>query len=453
MEFFNKSKAVRLRSHLDKYLIADDDEETVRQSRINASSRRTQWTVELVEGKSHVVRLSSCYGKYLTASDEPFLLGMTGQKVLQTIPTSNKSESSSAIEWEPRKDGFQVKLRARSGGSYLRANGGTPPWRNSVTHDVPQRTATRDWILWDVEEATTTVEDDLQYSGCVSLASSHSWSSEWSDSDLSPVINASVPQKFGSANHEAQSAMELFQKAKAVRLKSHHDKYLLADDDEESVCQDRNGSIVNAKWTVEILEEANVLRFKSCYGKYLTASNMPSLFGMTGKKVLQTLPKRLDSSVEWEPIREGFQNRHAGLGSLGRGRRTDSSAISEKSRPVVNPPPPLPDLVSSAEPSSPTKIVLATPRLPKHESIDYTHHDSPVKAEGRTICYLVADEKGHFDDTREGLSFTFKGSGVEELKEKLKEETGLDDIVVCTRSPLNGKLFPFVYSFLQTMLI
>ncbi|KAF3443183.1 hypothetical protein FNV43_RR12864 [Rhamnella rubrinervis] len=473
MEFFNKSKAVRLRSHLDKYLIADDDEETVRQSRINASSRRTQWTVELVEGKSHVVRLSSCYGKYLTASDEPFLLGMTGQKVLQTIPTSNKSESSSAIEWEPRKDGFQVKLRARSGGSYLRANGGTPPWRNSVTHDVPQRTATRDWILWDVEEATTTVEDDLQYSGCVSLASSHSWSSEWSDSDLSPVINASVPQKFGSANHEAQSAMELFQKAKAVRLKSHHDKYLLADDDEESVCQDRNGSIVNAKWTVEILEEANVLRFKSCYGKYLTASNMPSLFGMTGKKVLQTLPKRLDSSVEWEPIREGFQVRlktRYGLylranGGLPPWRNSITHDIPhrtatqdwvlwdvdvvqirvqspKKSRPLVNPPPPLPDLVSSAEPSSPTKIVLATPRLPKHESIDYTHHDSPVKAEGRTICYLVADEKGHFDDTREGLSFTFKGSGVEELKEKLKEETGLDDIVVCTRSPLNGKLFP-----------
>lgn len=54
----------------------------------------------------------------------------------------------------------------------------------------------------------------------------------------------------------------------------------------------------------------------------------------------------------------------------------------------------------------------------------------------------MADENGNFDDTSEGLSFTFKGSGVEDLKEKLKEETGLDDIVVCTRSPLNGKLFP-----------
>lgn len=195
-----------------------------------------------------------------------------------------------------------------------------------------------------------------------------------------------------------QSAMELFQKAKAVRLKSRHDKYLLADEDEESVCQDRNGSIVNAKWTVEILEEANVLRFKSCYGKYLTASNMPSLFGMTGKKVLQTLPKRLDSSVEWEPIREGFQVRlktRYGLylranGGLPPWRNSITHDIPhrtatqdwvlwdvdvvqirvqspKRSRPVIKPPPPPPDLFSSSEPSSPTKIVLTTPRLPKQE--------------------------------------------------------------------------------------
>ncbi|GMN42381.1 hypothetical protein TIFTF001_011599, partial [Ficus carica] len=52
MEFFNKAKAVRLKSHLDKYLYAADDEETVRQTR-NGSSQKAWWTVELVDGKSH----------------------------------------------------------------------------------------------------------------------------------------------------------------------------------------------------------------------------------------------------------------------------------------------------------------------------------------------------------------------------------------------------------------
>lgn len=197
MEFFNKSKAVRLKSNLDKYLIADDDEETVRQARTNGSSRRTQWTVELVQGKSHVVRLRSCYGKYLTASDEPHRLSLTGKKVLQTTPTSKTNDVGT--EWEPRKDGFLVKLRARSGGKYLRAHGGAPPWRNSVTHDVPHRTSTHDWILWDVEEVDVD-EDDLQrHSDCVSMASSPPCSSEWS---VDGSDHASVPHKLGSANYE-----------------------------------------------------------------------------------------------------------------------------------------------------------------------------------------------------------------------------------------------------------
>lgn len=102
--------------------------------------------------------------------------------------------------------------------------------------------------------------------------------------------------------------MDFFQKAKSVRLQSYHEKYLLADDDEASVCQDRKGTVKQAKWEVEFVPGYDhVIRLKSCYGKYLTASNVPFLLGMTGKKVLQTLPRRLDSSVEWEPQREGMQ--------------------------------------------------------------------------------------------------------------------------------------------------
>lgn len=197
MEFFNKAKAVRLKSHLDKYLYADDDEETVRQNR-NGSSRRAWWKVELVDGKSHVIRLKSFYGKYLTAWDEPFLLGMTGKRVLQTTPASEND--TAMIEWEPRTEAFQVKLRTR-GGKYLRANGGTPPWRNSVTHDVPHRAATQNWIIWsvdvvDVDVVELMTEEDsvrCRFSPTSSLLSSFS---DWSDTG-SPLSIGSVSRGSG----------------------------------------------------------------------------------------------------------------------------------------------------------------------------------------------------------------------------------------------------------------
>lgn len=145
MELFHKAKAVRLQSHHEKYLTAEEDEESVTQDR-NGASKNAKWTVEFVEKAENVIRLKSCYGKYLTASNQPFLLGMTGRKVLQTLP--NRLDSS--VEWEPIREGQQVKLRTRYG-QFLRGNGGLPPWRNSVTHDIPQRTKTQEWVLWDVQ--------------------------------------------------------------------------------------------------------------------------------------------------------------------------------------------------------------------------------------------------------------------------------------------------------------
>lgn len=145
MEFFSRAKAVRLRSHHDKYLTAEEDEERISQDR-DGTSRNARWIVERIDSAAPVLRLRSCYGRYLTASNEPFLLGVTGKKVLQTLP----SRLDSSLEWEPVREGAQAKLKTRYG-NYLRANGGLPPWRNSVTHDVPHRTTTHDWILWDVE--------------------------------------------------------------------------------------------------------------------------------------------------------------------------------------------------------------------------------------------------------------------------------------------------------------
>ena len=144
MELFHKAQVVRFRSHHDKYLLADEDEEAVSQDR-NGSVKNARWTVEFIDN-ANVLRFKSCYGKYLTASNMPFLLGMTGKKVLQTLP----KRLDSSLEWEPIREGFQVKLRTRYG-QYLRANGGLPPWRNSITHDIPHRTATQDWVLWEVD--------------------------------------------------------------------------------------------------------------------------------------------------------------------------------------------------------------------------------------------------------------------------------------------------------------
>lgn len=165
MEFFNK-KAVRLRSHLDKYLVADEDQQSVRQSS-KGSTRRARWIVEIVDTNSHVIRLRSCYGRYLTASSSPFLLGMTGNKVLQTVPDNLKDFS---IEWQPIRDGFQVKIRG-FGGKYLRANGATFPWRNSVTHDNPPG-STNNWILWSVEGVD--IPEDEQLNDYLSMVSSFS---------------------------------------------------------------------------------------------------------------------------------------------------------------------------------------------------------------------------------------------------------------------------------------
>lgn len=196
MEVFRTAKAVTLRSHLNKYLVADDDKETVRQSR-NGLSRRAKW---IVEGSGEVLRFRSCHGRYLTASDSAFLLGMTGRKVTQTLPGSS---SDSLIEWEPIGDGFQVKFRTRSG-KFMRANGGTPPWRNSVTHDYPHSSATRNWILWDVE-AVEPPEPDLVTDYLSSLSSLSSISDDLFGSEPESPMSITATESFGLSSRKVCS--------------------------------------------------------------------------------------------------------------------------------------------------------------------------------------------------------------------------------------------------------
>ncbi|KAK9119461.1 hypothetical protein Scep_017554 [Stephania cephalantha] len=253
--------------------------------------------------------------------------------------------------------------------------------------------------------------------------------------------------------------MELFNNAKVVRLRSHHDKYLLAEDDQESVSQDRDGSGHNARWSVEFVDGLaadTVIRLKSCYNKYLTASEDHKLLGMTGKKVVQTKPRRLDSSVEWEPVREGFQVRLKtryghflrANGGLPPWRNSITHDIPHRTATQdwvlwdveVVESQPRPVRVPSIDVSN-SKIELRSPGA--LESTD-SFAESPPKDEGRIIYFHVADDYGNVEDEGEGVSFNFKGSGLEELTHKLEEETGLEGIIVCTRSPLNGNLYPLL---------
>lgn len=144
MELFERAKTVRLRSHQNKYMYADEDESHVLQDR-NAASPNARWTVELVPNAPGVIRLRSRYGRYLTASNEPILMGVTGRKVIQTLP----HRLDSSVEWVPVGEGRHARLQTRYG-NFLRANGGLPPLRNSVTHDVPHHRHAG-WVVWCIE--------------------------------------------------------------------------------------------------------------------------------------------------------------------------------------------------------------------------------------------------------------------------------------------------------------
>jgi hypothetical protein len=480
MEFFNKVAAVRLRGHLDKYLVADDDAESVRQSR-NGETRKARWLVELVDGNSHVVRLKSCHGKYLTASNASFLLGMTGHKVIQSIPENPKDLT---IEWQPVRDGFQIKLRAFTG-TYLRANGGTLPWRNTVTHDSPVAGSTHNWVLWDVQ-AVDVPEDESMNDYLTMVTSFSSVYDELSGLDdlASPVSVKSInsprfnfSSKFSMKKKNyirpiSTPAMDLFLNAKAVRLRSHHDKYLTAHEDEESVSQERDSVSKSARWSVEFVENSSdkAIRLKSCYGKYLTASNQPFLLGMTGRKVLQTLPSRLDSSVEWEPVREGkfvkLRTRYGqflrGNGGLPPWRNSVTHDIPHRTStqdwilwevnvvdivmrpPVVNNSTPELEHHSDSFASTESSSDLSTKSdlLSRQESIDSLVYSPPKRGIGRTVYYQVADEFGNVEEG-DGIQFiTFKGNDVQELTRRLADECGFGDIIVCLKSQLDGKLYP-----------
>lgn len=183
MEFLRCANLVKLRSgHHAKWLWQDDDHLCVAQKRDQVNPAQLDktllWEVELVNhpgdddhevpgNTAPRIRLKSHNGFYLKASERRFLLGATGRKVTQEVILSRVDAS---CEWEPSEvindiagpstaggvDGGDdrsrfVNLRSRRYGTFLRANGGLPPYRDTVTHDVPWLGITQDSIVWEVE--------------------------------------------------------------------------------------------------------------------------------------------------------------------------------------------------------------------------------------------------------------------------------------------------------------
>ncbi|KAG9153484.1 hypothetical protein Leryth_018747 [Lithospermum erythrorhizon] len=247
--------------------------------------------------------------------------------------------------------------------------------------------------------------------------------------------------------------MEFFKKAKSVRLRSYHNKYLFADDDHEKVTQERFGKSKMGTWTIEFVEDFdNVVRFKSCYGKYLTATDEQYLLGVTGSCVKQTMPRKLDSSISWEPIREGvnvklktrYGNYLRANGGLPPWRNSITHDIPHRHRDwilwaveVVETRPEPPKKMPIEEDVDLSDLALTTPGFARPTSFD-----SEDGSEGRTVYYRVADEDGNIDTAAEEPSFLFKGHGVDELTDQLEEETGQKDIIVCLRNKINGQLYP-----------
>ncbi|KAK4786194.1 hypothetical protein SAY86_002883 [Trapa natans] len=515
MEFFRKTYAVKLRSHHGKFLVADEEEqETVRQSGRSAELNNARWSVE--PGKSEkTIRLKSCHGLYLSASDVPFFLGMTGKKVVLTRPGPDL-DSDPTIEWEPIGDGFQVRLMAWSG-KYLRANGGTPPWRNSITHD-DHRGATQKWLLWEVEAVEPAAGDLVpdrdgseplhQYLLSVSSFSSVA-------EDIISVLGSEDSPKEDSSSYQLSdsgSVIEMFRNAKTVKLRSRHGKYLVAEDNGETVGQHSDGTCLNARWTVEtIFNSESAIRLRSCHGQYLTASTSRFRLGFAGYKVsiipttcsfhyiyillyqwkmtdgrcgvcaaslfqvLQTMPKGLDSSLEWEPIGEGtrvkLKARHGNFlransstppwsGSVTHDIPRRSSAqdwvlwsvqvmelrdqsVDEEPLVPVSPPALLTYSTPSSELDSNSSAPAKSPSFHRLETRMDRVASQNAKGEARVVNYQIANERGEvMGGDMQGYTLHFNGKNVEELTRKLEEETGIHSLAVCFRSPLNGELCP-----------
>lgn len=385
MQFFRDAHSVRLLAHTGKYLWADEDKKSVAQRR-GRDAYGAIWRVELVADKN-AVRFKSVYDLYLMASDYAFLLGATGKKVLQSFA----SKADSALEWEPVEAGTFVKLKTK-GDKFLRANGGMPPYRNSVTHDVPVLASNQPVVLWEVEVVR---KRDAPSTHFLPLRQS-------SASSPSPQLQAENSEGETPSVRSEDEEEEI----PAPPPRSVH-RPRRRDEDEESPVSSEPGS--PRRPPSEALRNTRIGRRRGSPPR--DASYYPP-------------------SYEQSPP-PGRQSYYPPAPAL-----VDYATLEGSGRESLYPP------VAAPAPAR---------RVP--EEYDSSPRGSVDGAEGsgrggrgdlRRIFYSVAEEDGEvlaLDDETYG-TFMFGGQSLDELTRELQRVTGLrEDIILCMRNPLSAKLY------------
>ncbi|CAN6441899.1 unnamed protein product [Victoria cruziana] len=176
MEFFCEAEAVRLRSHNNKFLCVKDDGRSVRLSR-NGSAKEAVWQVVCIslDYRRPILRLKSrTAGCFLKATEAVAL--MRGIKGGGKVVMCWSDPMDFSLDWEPRREGFQVVLKSRKTGGFLRAHTAPSPWRNAVTLEptlgkpTPAAVSIQQCFLWEVEPADAEPAPSLLVSVFTSLA-------------------------------------------------------------------------------------------------------------------------------------------------------------------------------------------------------------------------------------------------------------------------------------------
>ncbi|XP_031488517.1 uncharacterized protein LOC116256318 [Nymphaea colorata] len=216
MEFFCEAEAVRLRSHNNKFLCVTDDGRSLRLSR-NGNAKEAVWQVVCVslDYRRPILRLKSrAVGCFLKATDAVAL--MRGIKVGGKVVPCWSDPMDFSLDWEPRREGFQVVLMSRKNGGFLRPHSGPSPWRNAVTLDPSLSKATltavaiQQCFLWEVEPADAEPAPSLLVSVFTSLAmddqlgmrSSSDYEERSITSSRSSTVGTETPGSLSSSTRE-----------------------------------------------------------------------------------------------------------------------------------------------------------------------------------------------------------------------------------------------------------